>query len=176
MNSNDQLTKTQNKLKLLNMISKQLSKHWFFSSYDTNCEKSFIQSNFDESFAEEPDILTETVNIVKNSCEGRNSNVIYARNRTDSVEKSLNDYLELNEKCFLYKGFINWISYLAFQSVQPDLFDLVHLEWSLIKEVDENYFLADQNLKHIYQSYEFPRLAENNNFQKIKTEIKVKLF
>jgi hypothetical protein len=205
MNSNDQLTKVQNKLKLLNMIAKQLAKHWSFDSFEVNCEKSYIQSNFESSnsnaeTSDEYDIVTETTSMVKSYCESNNcvvsdSGENYNRtNQRDYIDRSLNSYLELNEKCFLYKGFINWLSYLAFQTVQPDLFDLVsfsrllnkkvkntanldliqvQLEWSLIKEVDETYFLANQNLNHIYQSYEFPRLVGNNNFQKIKTEMKV---
>ncbi len=140
MNSNDQLTKVQNKLKLLNMIAKQLSKHWSFDSFELNCEKSFIQSNFESSIPsvgvsnDEYDIVTETTSMVKNYCDSTinciSSGVgnIANTSRTmgkDLADRSLNSYLELNEKCFLYKGFINWISYMAFQAVQPDLFDLV---------------------------------------------------
>ena len=49
------------------------------------------------------------------------------------------------------------------------------MEWSLIKNIDETYFLTNKNLNHVYQYYEFPRLVDGNNFQIIKTEIKVKL-
>jgi hypothetical protein len=33
--------------------------------------------------------------------------------------------------------------------------------------------LPNQNLNHIYQQYDFPRLAESDNIQKIKTDLKV---
>jgi hypothetical protein len=143
MGSNDQLTKVQNKLKLLNMISKQLAKHWSFDSYELNCEKIFVQSNFESSWVEanglhrhvdeEYDIVTETTSMLTSYCETSNCVANGFGNEAggnrssskDLTERSLNSYLELNEKCFLYKGFINWLSYLAFQTVQPDLFDLV---------------------------------------------------
>lgn len=50
------------------------------------------------------------------------------------------------------------------------------MEWSLIKHIDETYFLTNKNLKHIYQYYDYPRLVDGNTFLKIKTELKVNLF
>jgi hypothetical protein len=51
------------------------------------------------------------------------------------------------EKCFLNKGIVNWMAYLAFQEVYPELFELIHMEWSLIKEIDcvykQKYKLSD---------------------------------
>ncbi|CAF0715734.1 unnamed protein product [Brachionus calyciflorus] len=149
--SNDQLTKLRHKLNLANTISKQLVKHWFYESVDIHCDN-------------EQDIYMDTLNLmnlcVNNSCQENDTNLFLQQN------------LDLNEKCFLFKGVINWISYLGFQSVHPDLFDLVHLEWSLIKNIDETYFLTNKNLNHVYQYYEFPRLVDGDNFQKIKSEIK----
>lgn len=190
MTSNDDLTKSQNNFKLLNMLAKQLAKHWFYDSYDLNCEKNFIlQSSrtldnwHGEDMTDQSDILADTVDMVKSFSEYNFNFRHNNQSGKDLLDKSVSVYLELNEKCFLFKGVINWISYMAFQSVQTEtayqlsthnyLFDLVHLEWSLIKDVDETYFLANKNLNHIYQTYEFPHLAENNNFQKIKTEMKV---
>jgi hypothetical protein len=137
INSNDQLTKIQNKLKILKMISKQLAKQWFLNMHDTNCEKTFInqQQQQNKVLRESDDLSSDTSKVLKTYFESSsilsNYNQINITNdsnkflRKDRLDRTLNSYLELNEKCFLYKGFINWMSYLAFQSVQPDLFDLV---------------------------------------------------
>lgn len=49
------------------------------------------------------------------------------------------------------------------------------LEWSLVKEIDSDYFLDNKNINHIYENYEFPILAESSSFKDIKSEIKVNI-
>ena len=115
-NTYDQLTKTQNKLKIINMLSKQLTKHWFYNFFELHCDKN---NHLDDN---NYDITTDTVNIIRNFCQ---NNACMDHNYF--LDKSTNDYLELNEKCYLYKGFIGWISYLGFQSLLPEYFDLVIL-------------------------------------------------
>ena len=114
LNSNDQLTHTQNNLKIVNMLSKQLVKHWFYNFFELHCDKFNLYD--DNSY----DITTDTINILRNQCQKSKGcqNVQY-------FKKNVNEYLEINEKCYLYKGFINWIGYLAFQAVQPNFIDLV---------------------------------------------------
>ena len=48
-----------------------------------------------------------------------------------------------------------------------------YLEWSLVKELDEDFFFPNSDVKYILQDYEFPRLTEGYNLQKVKTDIKV---
>lgn len=50
------------------------------------------------------------------------------------------------------------------------------LEWSLVKEIDNDYFLDNKNINHIYENYDFPILAESNTFKDIKNEIKVRIY
>lgn len=108
LNSNDQLTHTQNNMKIVNMLAKQLAKHWFYTFFDSHCFKSNLYD--DNNY----DITTDTINILKNM--------------QHFSKKSLNDYLEIGEKCYMYKGFTSWIGYLAFQAVQTDFIDLVTKE------------------------------------------------
>jgi hypothetical protein len=49
----------------------------------------------------------------------------------------------------------------------------ISITWNSIKDIDSNYFLDNKNIDHIYENYEFPILAESNNFKDIKHEIKV---
>jgi hypothetical protein len=117
-NSNDQsLPHTQNNLKIVNMLAKQLVKHWFYNFFDLHCDKSNLYD--DNNY----DITTDTLNILKNVCQKTNAK--NCLNMQFFSKKGVNEYLEINEKCFLYKGFVSWIGYLAFQAVQPGFIDLV---------------------------------------------------
>ena len=166
--SMDQLTKSESKMKIINTISKQLARHWFKQFLEQDCEKNLFKEDYSYN-----DLTYDTMNLIKNICDSSKTNDCLG---VDPFDKSINLYLEFNEKCFLNKGFVNWIGYLAFQTVYPDLFELVHLEWSLVKDIDEINFLSNLDLNYIYQSYNFPRLAETNNFLRTKTELKVILF
>jgi hypothetical protein len=161
----DQLTKMQSKMKIISTISKQLSRHWFRQFLEQDCEKNLFKEDFNYN-----DLTLDTINLIKNICDSSTNNSCLG---IDSFDKSVTLYLEFNEKCFLNKGIVNWMAYLAFQEVYPELFELIHMEWSLIKEIDEVNFFSSQNLNYIYKSYDFPRLAETNSFLRTKTEIKV---
>lgn len=108
--SNDYLTKLKCKLSLVNILSKQLAKHWFYESIDFHCMKKNIEGN---------EVSKATLDLMKlctnNSCFFNETKMIF------------DQYFDLNEKCCLFKGVINWISYLAFKSINPDFFDLVKL-------------------------------------------------
>jgi hypothetical protein len=86
--------------------------------------------------------------------------------------RGINLFLRYNQNCHLFKGVVNWLSYLGFQAVYPDLFDLIRLEWALIRELDDTYFFSDSNVKYIYQIYEFPRLTDGDNILRIRSEMK----
>ena len=118
-NHDQSLPQTKNNLKIVNMLSKQLVKHWFYNFFNLHCDKSNLYD--DNSY----DITTDTINILKNVCQKTNSKNCLNSNVQYFSKKSVNDYLEINEKCFIYKGFISWIGYLAFQAVQPGFIDLV---------------------------------------------------
>lgn len=81
-------------------------------------------------------------------------------------------FLRYNQNCHLLKGIVNWLAYLGFQSVYPDLFDLIRLEWALIRELDDTYFFSDSNVKYIYQIYDFPRLTDSDSILRIRAEMK----
>jgi hypothetical protein len=166
--SPDQLTKSESRMKIIHTLSKQLARHWFRQFLQQDCEKNLFKEDYNYK-----DLTFDTVNLIKNICDSSTNNSCM---ESDPFDKSINSYLEFNEKCFLNKGIINWMAYLAFQTVYPDLFDLVHLEWSLVKDMNQISILSNQNLNYIYQSYEFPRLSETNDFFKTKTEMKVNNF
>lgn len=86
--------------------------------------------------------------------------------------RGVNLFLRYNQNCHLLKGIVNWLAYLGFQSVYPDLFDLIRLEWALIRELDDTYFFSDSNVKYIYQIYDFPRLTDSDNILRIRAEMK----
>jgi hypothetical protein len=162
MKSIDQLDQAQTLLKIIHIISKQLAKHWF-SNYQ-ECNDAINLSNKDNSYAlTDNDLATETYYFMKAFVKSSNKQM----NSTSSM------FLKYNQNCYLFKGIVNWLGYMGFQSIKPDLFDLVFLEWSIVRELDEAYFFSDSNVKYIYQVYDFPRLTESENILKIKTEIKV---
>jgi hypothetical protein len=163
--SPDQLTKLESKMKIIHTLSKQLARHWFRQFLQQDCEKNLFKEDFSSK-----DLTFDTINLIKNICDSSTNN---SCTEMDPFDKNINSYLEFNEKCFLNKGIINWVAYIAFQTVYPDLFDLVHLEWSLVKDMNHINTLSNQNLNYLYQSYEFPRLSETNDFLKTRTEIKV---
>lgn len=106
--SNDYLTKLKRKLSFVNILSKQLGKHWFYDSLDFHCLEQKLEEN---------EISKDTLDLMK-LC----SNGSCTLNETNFY---LDQYFKLNEKCFLFKGIVNWISYLAFKSLNPYFFDLV---------------------------------------------------
>ncbi len=112
MNQNDYMTKIQNKLKIINMISKQLAKHWFQNHLDLECEKNIFKENYLNG-----DLTSDTLNLINIFCTDNNCD--------QSMDKNFNAYLEYSEKCFIEKGIISWISYLGLQAIQTDIFGLV---------------------------------------------------
>ena len=164
LENGDHLNRIETKSKLIYSVARQLIKHWFYNyvECDYDNDRSFHSESESESM--KFDLTIDTINVIRNFLE----NQIYVKN-----ERLLNQLLESNEKCYIYKGLIGWISYLAFKSQQADFFDLYQLEWSLIRRIDEMDLFDNQNINYIYQAYEFPRLTEATNFNNIKTEIRV---
>lgn len=150
----DQLKQAQTKLKLMHLISKQLAKHWFYK---------YPQCRIG---AQSQDLVSETLHFMQTFCQNKTCS---------SMEKRQNAtlFLRHNQDCYLVKGVINYMAYLGLQSLQPGLFDLIRLEWALIRQLDDTYFFSDSNVKYIYQIYDFPRLSESDSILRIKTDMKV---
>jgi hypothetical protein len=100
------------KYKITNILAKQLSKHWFSKSNDYHCDTN--EPNENEAFIEK-------IANIKLICSSMNCTT---GNRT-LLSKSVFADLQIYQKCFLYKALVNWMGYLAFQSIYPELFDLV---------------------------------------------------
>jgi hypothetical protein len=112
MRSDDQLEQAQTLLKIIHLISKQLSKHWFYNYQECNDHINLAKENNDI------DLTTETIYFMKNFCSNKTC-LSLKNNRNNNL------FLKYNQNCYLFKGIVNWIGYLAFQSIKPDLFDLV---------------------------------------------------
>lgn len=113
--SYDYLNKLKLKFKITNSISKQLVKHWFYSSNDFHCENANVMAN-------ENDAFMEKIDSIRAYCLVHNC----TRNRTGfMLGRSVLADLHIYQSCFMYKAIVNWIGYLAFRSIYPDLFDLV---------------------------------------------------
>ena len=110
----DQLEQAQTLLKIVHIISKQLVKHWFYNYQE--CDHHIDLSKE----AQESDLTTEINFLMRYNCDKYNKNCTNSRNK--------NIFLKHNQNCFLFKGFTNWLSYLGFQSIKPDLFDLVRIK------------------------------------------------
>jgi hypothetical protein len=163
LDTDDMLDKMQAKSKIIHLISVQLARHWFYNFLECNNKKtSLLVSNYNL------DVRSQTISLLKIVCKN-----VSCSNAEQITDNNIDSLLGFNDECFLHKGIINWISYLAFQMLQPDLVDLVHLEWDLIREIDDTYFSPNQDINFIYQTYDFPRLTYTNEFQTVKTELKV---
>lgn len=127
--TNDYISRTKFKFKLTHSIAKQLTKHWFQQSNDFHCDSMHIYAN------EQEQLFADNLRTIKNYCP-QLRNCSYndqplatiddsnATNNSATARFVIND-LHLFEKCYFYKSIVNWISYLAFQSIYPQLFDLV---------------------------------------------------
>lgn len=114
----DYLNKLKLKFKITSVLSKQLAKFWFYSSNDYHCETSSL------SPSNENDIFMEKIASIRSLCLAQNCS--HSGNKSaNNIGRSVLVDLQIYQSCVLYKAVVNWIGYLAFQSVYPDLFDLV---------------------------------------------------
>ena len=116
LNSLDHLTRVQAKSKIVHAISRQLIKHWFYNIMECENDRNSLRS---EGVLEMDkfDLTLDSVQVIRKLCKNRQC--------TELNRNLLNMLLESNEKCFIYKGFTYWISYLAFKDQMSDFFDLV---------------------------------------------------
>jgi hypothetical protein len=195
--TNDYIKRIRVKFQLTNLLSKQLAKHWFYNSNELHCDSVSI-------YEYENDLFMEKIRQIKSHCQMQNQSQSHQNQSQAASAKAerakILDDLALFEKCHFYKALVNWIGYMAFQSVYPDLIDLVldflkflvstlklfiiiiiyyyqvTLEWNLIKQMDSDYFLDQKNMNLVYEEHDFPRLTEQVNFQDVRNEMKNLIF
>lgn len=119
----DYLNKLKLKFKMTSILSKQLAKYWFYTSNDFHCETNLLTPS------NENDVFEDKIASIRALCSAQNcsraSGNKSASNNNNLLGRSVLTDLQIYHSCMLYKAVVNWISYLAFQSVYPDLFDLV---------------------------------------------------
>ena len=148
LNSVDQLTKVENEMRIVNALSRQLSRHWLARFLATSngsdgddddddadpslgqCDKNVFSEDFlgKDVTLDSISLLRSNVHLLAttNGAAKQTANFNQSHHQTQQLpDKTLTSYLEFNERCFLNIGLINWIAYLAFRVVYPDLFDLV---------------------------------------------------
>lgn len=108
---NDELTKSKIESKINFTIAKQLSRFWFNRYRFTDCSCSSIWS---QNFYENPNPFEKI-------------------NRLFNYQfQNLNSTLDYNVECFVRKGIIGWLSYMSFQLLQTNLFDLVSMNFIFV--------------------------------------------
>lgn len=121
LKTSDLLEKSQVKLKVVHIISKQLSKHWFYKYQECNNQMNLFKD------LNENDFTVDTLYLIKSLC-AENNNLTFCSNKDPAVkDKSFDAFLQYNVNCYLFKGIVNWLSYLSFKSIHPDLVDLVFI-------------------------------------------------
>lgn len=115
----DYLNKLKLKFKITNVLSKQLVKYWFYSSNGFHCETNSLTAT------NENDVFMEKVASIRGLCSVQNCSHGNNKSSTNVLGRSVLADLQIYQSCVLYKAIVNWVGYLAFQSVYPDLFDLV---------------------------------------------------
>ena len=116
----DLLEKAQVKLKIVHIISKQLAKHWFYKYQECNNQMNLFKD------VNENDFTVDTLYLIRSLC-AESKNLTFCSNKDIAEQdQSFNTYLQYNVNCYLFKGIVNWLSYLSFKSIHPELFDLVN--------------------------------------------------
>lgn len=126
LKTNDLLEQEQVKLKIVHMISKQLAKHWFYKFQDCHNQMHFYKN------VNENDFTVDTIYLVKSLCAEKRNLTFCSNKDLAEQDASFKAFLQYNVNCYLFKGVVNWISYLSFKSINPDLFDLVNLRRNIL--------------------------------------------
>lgn len=148
MYNTDDLIRTQIKSKVIYSIAKQIARHWFYGLSDCSCS------------------LWNNINSQMDQFKALN---LYL---SDDSYNSNNSKLDYNQNCFLQNGLTTWLSFMGLQLLQPEIYDLLELEWYMLRKMELKSFSVYQSSTYFYFDYNFVKLSSSENIIKTKIELK----
>ena len=127
MNDPDQLTRAQIKSRIIFTLAKQLSRYWFNHYHFIDCSCSIWSQRSNSNENSSPFLIIERIF----NDQFENFTTIFgctdAECLNNKIKNNLNEdsILDYNIECFMRTGIIGWLSYMSFEFIQSDLYDLV---------------------------------------------------